>query len=101
MEAKSSGILRFGILGYGKIARTRFVPALVGLPSVALAGIGTRDPERLRALELPLAQAPRVLTYEELVREGRELVDAVYIALPNDLHEEWTVRCAEAGLNVL
>jgi predicted dehydrogenase len=44
----------------------------------------------------------RVCGYEEadlLFRSGD--IDAVYIALPNDQHKEWTVRAARAGLHVL
>src|SRR5205807_8717903 len=37
--------------------------------------------------------------YEECL--GRDDVDAVYIALPNTLHAEYTVRAANAGVHVL
>src|SRR5207253_9683355 len=32
---------------------------------------------------------------------ARDDVDAVYIALPNDMHAEYAVRCAQAGAHVL
>ncbi len=101
MEHRPSVPLRFGVLGFGKIARTRFLPALGRVASVRLTAIGTRHPEQLQAASLPLVAPPRLLRYDELVRAGRDLVDAVYIALPNDMHEEWTLRAAEAGLHVL
>lgn len=44
----------------------------------------------------------RLCSYVEadsLFRSGE--IDAVYIALPNDLHKEWAVRAARAGLHVL
>jgi glucose-fructose oxidoreductase len=37
--------------------------------------------------------------YDQLMKSG--LIDAVYIALPNHLHCEYTVRAAEAGIHVL
>ena len=37
--------------------------------------------------------------YDEYLRSGE--VDAVYIALPNDLHRDYTVRAARAGVHVL
>ena len=36
---------------------------------------------------------------DELFASGE--IDAVYIALPNDMHKEYTVRAARAGLHVL
>lgn len=98
---KSPSILRFGLLGFGKIARTRFLPSIARVPSVCLTAIGTRHPSQIGTGCFPQAEPPRVLRYEDLVRAGRNLVDAVYIALPNNMHEEWILRCAEAGLHVL
>ena len=37
--------------------------------------------------------------YDECLRSGE--IDAVYIALPNHLHCEYTVRAAESGIHVL
>ena len=47
-------------------------------------------------------KVPYVVTYEQadaLFRTGE--VDALYIALPNDMHAEWAIRGANAGLHVL
>src|SRR6185436_16006679 len=41
-------------------------------------------------------------SYDDFERGLEEAdIDAVYVALPNDMHEEYTVRAARAGLNVL
>jgi predicted dehydrogenase len=37
--------------------------------------------------------------YEDWLRSGK--VDAVYIALPNNMHAEYSVRAANAGVHVL
>ena len=92
--------LRFGVLGFGKNARTRFLPAIVRVPSVCLTAIATRHPEQIDLASFPVTEPVQILRYEELL-EHRQLLDAVYIALPNDLHQEWVLRCAEAGLHVL
>ncbi len=100
MEATHPRPFHFGVIGFGKIARTRFVPSLASIPTVQLTAVGTRTPERLADERFP-SPAPQILPYDELIRQGRNLVDAVYIALPNDLHEQWVLRSAEAGLHVL
>ncbi len=101
MTDEPSNLLRFGVLGVGKIACTRFFPSVASLPHLKVTGIGTRQPGRLDSASLPLPARPEVLGYHEFVERGRGLMDAVYIALPNDLHVPWILRCAASGVHVL
>jgi predicted dehydrogenase len=61
--------------------------------------IGSRNPDRAttyaRELEIPRAYG----SYEELLRD--EDVEAIYIAMPNALHYEWSMRALAAGKHVL
>jgi predicted dehydrogenase len=89
----------WGILGCGWIATEAIAPAIQWSNNGRLVAVASRS---LRTAEAKARQtgAERFYgTYEELLAD-RE-IDAVYIGLPNGLHEEWAVRCAEAGKNVL
>jgi dTDP-3,4-didehydro-2,6-dideoxy-alpha-D-glucose 3-reductase len=90
-------LLRIGILGCADIVRRKFLPALAAVPAAALAMVGSRDPARAAALipnyHCPFTSYAQVLTSPD--------VDLVYIALPNDLHEEWAIRAMEAGKHVI
>ncbi len=102
MSGKASETVRFGVLGGGKIARTRFFPSIASMrDSAELIAVGTRRSQALAPADLGLADGVRLLPYDEIVNRGRDLVDAVYIALPNDLHVPWILRCLKAGLHVL
>ena len=57
------------------------------------------DPAKRRALSRKY-RLEGTYSYEEY-DECLEQVDAVYIALPNSLHAEYTVRAAKAGVHVL
>ncbi|MCC6546568.1 Gfo/Idh/MocA family oxidoreductase [Candidatus Sumerlaeota bacterium] len=90
--------VRWGIIGLGNIGRHAIVPAIRNAENSELVAIASRDSERARKLadelQVPLAFA----SYEELLRAD---IDAVYIGLPNGLHEEWTIACANAGKHIL
>ncbi|WP_022900715.1 Gfo/Idh/MocA family protein [Humibacter albus] len=90
--------LRWGVLGVGYIA-PQFARGVSLSRSGTLAGVASRNAGR--AAELARAHgAPKHFgSYLELLDDDE--IDAVYIALPNHLHVEWTERSALAGKHVL
>ncbi len=66
-----------------------------------LAALISDDPAKLKRLGRRYA-VPHLAGYDDaqaLFASGE--IDAVYIALPNTLHLDWTERAADAGLHVL
>ena len=90
--------LRWGILGPGRIA-PRIVRALADNERGELVAVASRDPERGRAFAERHGAQTVHDTYEALLADPS--VDVVYVALPNGLHAEWTVRALDAGKHVL
>lgn len=95
-------VVRYAIIGLGHIAQAAVLPAFrhAGRNSV-LAALVSGEPKKLRQLGRRY-RVQRRCSYDdvdELFESGE--VDAVYIALPNDMHREYTVRAARAGLHVL
>jgi len=90
--------LRWGILGTGNIAKS-FAQALAKSTTGDLVAVGSRKQETADAFGDKFDVPRRHATYAALVADDE--VDAVYNSLPNHLHLEWTVRCAEAGKHIL
>jgi predicted dehydrogenase len=90
--------VKWGILSTARINRAVIPPAHAS-EKVELVGVASRDQERADAYaaewEIPRAYG----SYEALLAD--EEIEAVYISLPNNLHTEWSIRCVEAGKNVL
>jgi xylose dehydrogenase (NAD/NADP) len=70
-------------------------PAAHSASGVTLHAAAARDPERAAALEPERVHD----SYRDLVNDPT--VDAVYIALSNDLHVPWILASLEAGKHVL
>ena len=92
-----SGI-RWGIIGTANIARAAFLPALrvAGGRAVAVAG---RDGDRAAAYAAEHGVDRGVAGYQALIEDPA--IDALYLALPNSLHAEWTIAALLAGKPVL
>ncbi len=87
-----NGNVRFGLIGLSGIAKKAAIIALSASPSAELKVIGTSSPEK--AVGLPY----RVSAYEDVLKNPD--IDAVYISLPNAMHEEWTIKSANAGKHI-
>lgn len=91
--------VRWGILGAARIADGAIIPGLVKSARCAPLAIGARSLERARAMAEKHGVPRAYGSYEEVLADPD--VEAVYIALPNHLHVEWTRRAADAGKHVL
>lgn len=92
-------MVRWGIIGLGRIADTEIAPAISALPGSVLRGVVSRDQGRADSFA-GRHRAERALTgYAELLADPE--VDAVYIATPNALHADQVVMAAQAGKHVM
>jgi glucose-fructose oxidoreductase len=84
----------------GHIAQVAVLPAFAhARRNSRLTALISDDPSKLKALSRRY-RVDLTCSYDEYER-CLEQVDAVYIALPNSLHAEYTIRAARAGVNVL
>jgi len=91
-------MLRWGILGPGRIA-PRLVRAVSGSARATLVAVASRDATRAASFATEHGIPTSYGSYDALLASSD--VDVVYIALPNHLHAEWTIRALEAGKHVL
>ncbi len=77
----------------------RIIPVIRASPRSDLLAVASRSQDTAdryaREWRIPRAYG----AYEDMLADPD--IDAVYIALPNHLHVEWAVRCADAGKHVL
>lgn len=90
---------RWGILGPGYVATRAIIPALRRVTQARVVAVASRDMERAQTVAQQFGIEHAYGDYQALLDDTG--VDAVYIALPNHLHHEWTVRAAKAGKHVL
>jgi predicted dehydrogenase len=94
--------VRYAVVGLGHIAQTAVLPAFSNAQNNSeLVALISDDPKKLRELSrhYGVKNTCGYQDYEACLRTGE--LDAVYIALPNNLHREFAVRAANAGMHVL
>jgi predicted dehydrogenase len=90
----------YAVVGLGHIAQTAVLPAFANAKNSRLVGLVSDDEDKREKLSRKYeCDAFSYEQYEECL--ARNEVDAVYIALPNTMHAEYTVRAARAGVHVL
>ena len=94
-------MVSFGILGAGNIAH-RFSASLSHERRARLVAASCRSAQKAQAFlgQVPHADETRAYgSHEELLQDPS--IEAVYLALPHDLHHEWALRAIRAGKAVL
>ena len=91
------------IVGLGRISMQHFMPAvkMSNKSRVTALVSGHRDKAERMAAEygVPSSNIYNYENYDEIGKNPN--IDAVYIALPNSMHAEYTIRAAKAGKHVL
>ena len=100
MKPSKKSRVRYAVVGLGHIAQAAVLPAFAHARNSELAALVSGDLTK----EKKLSRKYRVPAFhyddfEQVLDE--EDIDAVYIALPNDQHCEFTGRAAAAGVHVL
>lgn len=90
------------VVGLGRIA-SHFMPAARNATTSQITGLvsGHRDKAERIAAEygVPATSIYNYENFDEIARNSA--IDAVYVALPNSMHAEYTIRAAKAGKHVL
>jgi predicted dehydrogenase len=98
-EERRSG---YAIIGLGRIA-SHFMPATRATTNSQVTALvsGHRDKALRIAAEYGVPETS-IYNYENFDSiASNKAVDAVYVALPNSMHSEYTIRAAKAGKHVL
>ena len=90
--------VRWGIMGLGGIAH-RVMKGITAAKDTVVVAAASRDIRKADSFAKEYGIAQSHGSYEGLLLDKN--VDLVYIALPNHLHKEWTIKAAQAGKNVL
>jgi predicted dehydrogenase len=101
MRGRRNGSTRFAVIGQGYFAQAAVLPAFAQADHCELRALFSEDETKLRALKkrYGVDAALGYDQFDDYLRAGE--VDAVYVALPNDMHAEYTIRAAQAGVHVL
>jgi glucose-fructose oxidoreductase len=94
--------VRYAVVGLGYFAQEAILPAFANAKKNSmLAALVSDDPEKLRKLgrKYGAGHGYGYERYDEMLASGE--IDAVYLALPNDMHKDFAVRAAKRGIHVL
>jgi predicted dehydrogenase len=95
--------LRWCIVGLGRISMDHFMPAVkMSQSSVLTALVSGHRPKAEKQAAMYGVPTNAIYDYEHYDEIAHnKSIDAVYIALPNSMHAEYTIRAAKAGKHVL
>ena len=92
-------MIRWGVISTANIAKNQVIPAILESKNSILHSIASRNLKKAETLCQEFNASIPYGSYEELLACPQ--VDAIYIPLPTAQHVEWSLKCLEAGKNVL
>jgi predicted dehydrogenase len=101
-EAQTDRKIGYCVIGLGRIA-DHFMRGVTQSSASKITGVvsGHRDKAERIAAHYGVP-ASSIYSYEDMDRfKDNKAIDAVYVALPNSMHAEYTIRSAKAGKHVL
>lgn len=100
-RSNGSNKIGFALVGLGHIMQSQVLPAFENAPNARIAALVSGH-ERKRNRLGALYGVPSRYSYEKFAEcLASDEVDAVYIGLPNDMHERYVLAAAKAGVHVL
>ena len=90
-------VLKIGAIGCSDVAKRQFFPAINSSQLANVEYIGSRSLKKAEEWAKKYG-CSEFGSYDDVINSD---VDAVYIPLPIGLHEEWTLKAANAGKHVL
>jgi len=103
LVAQEEKPFRYCIVGLGRISMQHFMPATKMSKHCRVTAMVTGHREKADKLmgeyNVPAKNIYSYENYDSIANNPE--IDAVYIALPNGMHSEYTVRAAKAGKHVL
>ncbi len=99
MPQPPSSVVRWGIVGPGRIVANQIAPALARSPTSRLVACAASTLPKAEAFASHFAVANFYDNHETLVADPQ--VDAVFVATPNALHHRMVLAAARAGKHVL
>ncbi len=91
--------IRWGVLSTAHIAEGQVIPAIQQSNNGVMTAVASRDLSKAQAFAARCGIPHAYGSYDELIADPD--VDAIYNPLPNGLHAEWSIKCAEGGKPVL
>ncbi len=93
--------MRYAVVGVGWIAQEDFMPGVAKTGNSVMTALVTGDPKKGRELSGKY-EIEHVCGYDRFdALLGSEKIDAIYLATPNTMHRDFTIRALAAGIHVL
>ena len=102
MKTTKKGQIRYAVVGLGYISQIAVLPAFAHARSNSrLTALVSGDSSKLKAMasKYNVKLTYSYEQYGDCLASGE--IDAVYIALPNNMHRAYTEAAARAGVHVL